>query len=1107
MMIALNQDMGDAAEVKKDNTDQTQDNLIALARAKSADWLYFHGPRERWIRFQMPDEPSSSSSSSEAKSLPAKSTIKHGDTAVCLRISDRPVTGKLAFQAFVTRPNDVVKKELHPVNVAHSARLEFDLHPFVDRGIQRCVQNFSYTEHLPTKPKEGDEADNGNKVEFIDPCYIDIEFETTGGISQGLLHRPEFNREENELFEYMYTLTRVASTKLRTVKLRVDIDPHDACRLTGFLEALNEVANSPPTSPAWSPYRAHGGDVRILFGQQKPRLIVEQDWGSDMVKFRAQAHFYDIDTYLVKMAYGAVLEWRRPYEMIKRIQLIPASIKLKRIGESIVAIAMLDRSAFREYLLPPDMKGMEVILPEFTEVQVVVRVPNCAGPSAEWKASGFTVPGYVEDEATGAIQIVLDGPRLGKLLNTNQDNVSVEHPGTLQFDINRAPIKRYINALAKLKDNENGVARWFPLLLNHEPNALPDVDLLSEVKQDVINSALQHILNLKQWNTQQKNAFRSLRKTKAGCSILEGFPGCGKTTVLAAIAIFLYLCGFDILLVGPSNASVDALTREFKELRPDLNYLRIRRGEVEKRARNTANPRATDGDDEERAEVERHSALTGLLMTLKESRSRKVEGDPEQTVLSYVQRKSNTALAAGEELMVNVAKSVPKNQTTTPASTEDLRNAYLVIHDYLSQPKVPRPKEPGNDLDQWSKRELAFKKSYDAVSELITREARVVACTNNLAGTHLVRRNFGANGNGIIIIADEDGQATEPDAIIPLVSLDHADKVVGMIRGGDQHQLPPVVITSTESPGYNEFGPQIGRSLFDRLRSSRFPVVIVPQQHRMHPKLSKFPSDFTYDGRMTNDPSVQSIQISPLFSEKLLEWLKLKAPNVEFRNGMGLIGLDVSNGEMKINPTTYSRSNARNVTVVIELIEYLLSSKALDGLSCCILPTYADQQKAYINALLNLSQKLDIPWENMVSVSTVDGMQGNQADVIIVDWVITSGGPRDLGFASDNRRANVALTRTRKCLIVVGNGQIINNNRLDSDKRKGKVPPEVLVHWKYLLDKDLIVPCAVPDNVKDTNDNGVQDGSPVAPVDGSAFAWDNGSAVAHVDAGAGASYW
>ncbi|KAE8423790.1 AAA domain-containing protein [Aspergillus pseudocaelatus] len=1056
--------MAEAAEVKEDNKDLTQDNMIALASTRSPDWHHFHGPRERWIRFKVPSESSSSSSFTEPNFLPAKSTFTHGDTAVCFRISDRPIAGKLAFQAFVTRSKSPMKKELHPENVAHSARLEFNLHPFVDRRIQRCVQNFSYTEHLPTKPKEGDEADKGSKVEYIAPCYIDIEFDTTGGISQGLSDGHEFNREINELFVYMYSLTRNASTKPRTVNLRVDIDPRDVSRLTGFLETLKDIANLHPTSAAWSPYRAHGGEVRILFGQQKPRVIVHQGWGSDMVKFRGQSHFYDIDAYLVKMAYGAVLEWRRPYEMIKRIQLIPASIKLKRIGESIVAIAMLDRYAFKEDLLPPEMKGMELILPEFTEVEVIVRVPQGSGPTMEWKGSGFTVPGYIEDEDPSAIQILLYGPRLGKLLNTDQDSAIVEHPVSLKFEINKAPIRRSINALAKLKANENEVARWFPLLLNHEPNALPDVDLLHGIDPNVIQSALRHLLQLKQWNADKVAAFRSVRNTKAGCSLLEGFPGCGKTTVLAAIAIFLHLCGFDILLVGPSNAAVDALTREFKELAPEVEYVRVRRGEVEKRSRTTANPR--ESADEEHAEVERHSALMGLIMTMKESRSRKVEGDLEQSVLTYVHWKCNTVYAAGKEFVLNVAISAPKKQVTAPGNaepdyTEDLQDAYSVVREYLSQPKVPRPKDAScENLEKWSKRETAFKKSYDAVSELIIQEARVVACTNILAGTDLVRRNFGTKGKGIIIIADEDGQATEPDAIVPLVSLDNADKVIGMIRGGDRHQLPPLVITVNESPGYNEFGAQIGKSLFDRLRCARFPVAIVCQQHRMRPSLSKFPSDFTYEGKMTNDPSVEAITLNPVFSQKLLVWLKLQANDVEFRNEIELIGLDVSDGNSVTNPTTYSRSNVRNVAVVMDLIEYLITENALSGLSCCILPTYADQKKAYINSMLNLSRKLSIAWEDMVSVFTVDGMQGNQADIVIVDWVVTFGEPSDLGFASDNRRANVALTRARACLIVVANGQIINNNRLDGDEARMKVPPEILVHWKHLLDNDLVVPCA-----------------------------------------------
>ncbi|GIJ88915.1 hypothetical protein Asppvi_007843 [Aspergillus pseudoviridinutans] len=71
------------------------------------------------------------------------------------------------------------------------------------------------------------------------------------------------------------------------------------------------------------------------------------------------------------------------------------------------------------------MQGTEVTLPEFTKVQVIVRVPKRSGPPTEWTASGFTVPEYIEDEGFGAIQIVLygqDGASDGDSSNPNDEN-------------------------------------------------------------------------------------------------------------------------------------------------------------------------------------------------------------------------------------------------------------------------------------------------------------------------------------------------------------------------------------------------------------------------------------------------------------------------------------------------------------------------------------------------------------------------------------------------------------------------------------------------------------------------------------------------------------
>lgn len=412
-------------------------------------------------------------------------------------------------------------------------------------------------------------------------------------------------------------------------------------------------------------------------------------------------------------------------------------------------------------------------------------------------------------------------------------------------------------------------------------------------------------------------------------------------------------------------------------------------GEVEKRARTSANPREPGAAEEANSELEKHIALTGVLQTLKSSLSRKFEGNPEYRLLAQLKRRCTEAVANDEQYLVNVAQGAGRSDTEIPEGNADskkydIRNAYTVVQEYLSQPKAPRP-DPSSpeENDKWLAQESAFKKCYESVGELVVQEASIIACTNNLAGTHVVRRDFGANGKKIIAIADKDGQALEPDVIIFLVSLDRSELVVGTIRGGDRQQLPPLAISANEVPGYNEFGYQMGRSLFDRLRRARFPVTIVSQQHRMHPRLCKFPSEFTYAGKMSDDPSVESISVSIELSNALLDWIKPKAPDAKFEKGMELIGLDIKDGQTLRNDRNYSRSNPASVSVVMDLVEFLIHRHALEAITCAIITTYSEQKKEYVGKMMRLSKRLNIAWEKMVRVATVEFMQGHEADVVI----------------------------------------------------------------------------------------------------------------------------
>ncbi|BAE66260.1 unnamed protein product [Aspergillus oryzae RIB40] len=169
---------------------------------------------------------------------------------------------------------------------------------------------------------------------------------------------------------------------------------------------------------------------------------------------------------------------------------------------------------------------------------------------------------------------------------------------------------------------------------------------------------------------------------------------------------------------------------------------------------------------------------------------------------------------------------------------------------------------------------------------------------------------------------------------------------------------------------------------------------------------------------MIDDPSVASINLSNEVADVLLGWIRTTPPGAKFENGLELIGLNVSNDQTMVNNWNHSRSKAANVSVVMDLVEFLINPNVLSNVTCSIITTYSEQKKCYIAKMPELSVKLNIVFEGIVDVVT-----------------------------GDRIRANVAITRARACLIVVANGRILDNDRL------------ILVHWQYLLNNDLIVDC------------------------------------------------
>ncbi|KAL2785173.1 hypothetical protein BJX66DRAFT_67625 [Aspergillus keveii] len=120
-------------------------------------------------------------------------------------------------------------------------------------------------------------------------------------------------------------------------------------------------------------------------------------------------------------------------------------------------------------------------------------------------------------------------------------------------------------------------------------------------------------------------SLRLFTERKEAAFLLKGTPEVGKLPFLAAMGILLSECGFEVLLVGSSNAAVEALTRELSNLDRELDYIHVRRGVAERQCLTTANLENGTGLYESLGAHPDH-ILPGLK-AVKKSRDRSSEGD------------------------------------------------------------------------------------------------------------------------------------------------------------------------------------------------------------------------------------------------------------------------------------------------------------------------------------------------------------------------------------------------------------------------------------------------------------------------------------------------
>jgi superfamily I DNA and/or RNA helicase len=289
----------------------------------------------------------------------------------------------------------------------------------------------------------------------------------------------------------------------------------------------------------------------------------------------------------------------------------------------------------------------------------------------------------------------------------------------------------------------------------------------------------------------------------------------------------------------------------------------------------------------------------------------------------------------------------------------------------------------------------------DYIFEEQFEKAQVIACTPVVSSGKMMR-----NKHFTTVFIDEAAQALEPMCWIPITRSDR------VIFAGDHFQLPPTVKSKkAEVEGLKE-------TLFEQCMNIDGVSVMLNTQYRMHEHIMNFSNKKFYQNNLIADASVKDTVLSFDPNEFLLH------TPLDFIDTAGCGYNEI------INPESLSIANPEEALLLIKHLKLLLeqysqSNKSGKRITIGIISPYKEQVQYLIN---KVAEDEDFNnYRSQIAIKTVDGFQGQERDVIYIS-LVRSNDLKEIGFLNDIRRMNVALTRAKKKLVVIGDSATLANH-------------------------------------------------------------------------------
>ena len=547
--------------------------------------------------------------------------------------------------------------------------------------------------------------------------------------------------------------------------------------------------------------------------------------------------------------------------------------------------------------------------------------------------------------------------------------------------------------------------------------------------------------------------------------LIQGPPGTGKTSVIAEIVLQILRREpkARILLASQSNVAVDHALAQIARAAGDSPPEMVRVGRPEKIA--------SDGQAwtlEGRAETWRRETLNKCQPVIEEMRQAErrlrakirassqapdtnEDEDNAATIEEWIgeakeiaaqlkeyrQEHSMIGASASEEVKQNAADTVEYAKT-------QLRSQLEALNELLPQPvemgdmdeesaldaviraaaasgddsieedpdarELRRIQDIRKALAQWTK-VAGLTRDFQ---ELIGRSARVVGATCIFSG-----KTFGGqqrNGANAAVnrfdwaIVDEAGRATLPEMLVPVVQSER------IIMVGDERQLPPMVDEALkEGVPETDDGDSLDKSLFQSLveqveGEDGKRIASLREQYRMRPEIGSLISEVFYEGGLENGALESSRR------RRNFDWMP--APVTWFSTSSLLNRREVRSGE--------SYANSSETRVILDLLEKMEDRwrGRRQRPTVGVITGYSGQVER-LNS--DIEPENREKWRNIrIEIATVDSFQGRECDAVIYSTV-RSNPAGNIGFLRDHRRVNVALSRARDMLAIVGDNVMMQS--------------------------------------------------------------------------------